>query len=188
MDLTSILGTIFSGGVTGIIGSISSAIANYKLKKLEYQHRERMEEISIQQMKLETERDIKISELEIERETREAISQERMESYKTDRATYISPDTLEKLGFFGKIISFLLGLVDFARGMIRPGSTAFFEIYMFFVWWTLYNMIKGFESLPKEKIIDLFYMVTMLLLYVGSTTVSWWFGSRGVEKFFNWRK
>jgi len=188
MDIGGILGTIFSGGVTGIIGSIANAVASYKLKKLEYQHEEVMAKERRVLLQMQTNRDVQLGEITKEQLETETAAAVQKASYDQDKSTYVNRIDFSKFGvlgkFFGSLIGFLLGIVDFLRGIIRPGSTIYFEVFMFIMWFSVYKLLGGYKELPKEQLLSLFETLCMLILYCGTTCVLWWFGGRQLDKYF----
>jgi len=189
VDITSILGTIFSGGITGIIGSAISAFSSYKLKRMEYDHVEKMFELNTLQIQAQTDRDIKISQLTIEQIEASSASIIKQESYKQDKASYSNNVNYSEYGragkYFGMVVNFLLGIVDFLRGVIRPATTIYFEVFMFIMWYTLYNMLDGYRGIEISKLTELFHTITVLILYCATTCILWWFGERQLNKHFD---
>jgi hypothetical protein len=79
MDLLTILASVGSGGLTGLLGSGITAYSSYKNKQLDLSHRENMREYDLQALDKEIERDIHITEVEATT-TREVSSDDLMEA------------------------------------------------------------------------------------------------------------
>lgn len=175
MSLGDAIGAIMSGGLTGLVGSAITAFSEIKKQKMLLAHEEKMEELSIQAMKLEAEANLKIVEVETEGKISEADAKALVESYKSDRETY------SKNVSKGKISGFLLVLVDVLRGLIRPVITFYFTVLISILFFRFYNLYGRLNDLSKSaEILD---NIVLVILYVGTTCILWWFGTR--NKLFN---
>lgn len=177
MDIASAITNILTGGVaggiTGIIGSISSAIVNYKMKKLEYEHEERMRQLEMEAKKVE----IEVAKAKIEGELNLAEQNTLKESYKELLKQYFTPFYYESLPDWMKpIIAFMFALLDFIRGIIRPLVTI---ILLGLSFWLGY---KAYLANPESFTTSATIIVTAII-YLTVTAVSWWFADRKIEKF-----
>jgi len=178
MTIGDALGAIMSGGLTGIVGSAITAFSEIKKQKMLFQHEEKMEELSIQALKMETEANLKLVEVETEGKITIADATTLAESYKADMATY--SQEAQK----GKVTSFLLVMVDVLRGLIRPLITFYFTVLISILFFRFYSLYSRLEDLSKSaEILD---NVVLVILYVGTTCILWWFGTR--NKIFNGKK
>jgi hypothetical protein len=86
--------------------------------------------------------------------------------------------------WLGSLLVFLLGIVDFLKGIMRPGLT----VYLVFLtsWITYYS--AGILS-AKEGLLDateaaaLFSKVVDIVIYLTVSVVTWWFADRRIAKF-----
>lgn len=178
MILTEAISAILSGGVTGLIGSAITAYSEIKKQKLQFQHDEKMEELSLQMTKLETEAQFKIVEVETAGKVDVADADALAKSYEADKATYT-------IGTPGKIVGFFLGMVDVLRGSVRPIITYYFvgliSVIFFRFFWKYAE--AGVTVAAVEEILG---RIVTVVLYVGTTCILWWFGTR--NKAFNGKK
>jgi len=180
MDVLSLLGSVVSGGVTGVLGSAISAVISYKTQALEYRHELEMEQAARETMKEEWAQRTKIAEIEGETQKDVAATQAFQASIMSDKATYSTGIAFDKLkgGWF---YALLMVMVDFLRGIIRPLSTILFITMTFIMYFSLKARVEAAGTDPKA-LMDLFNQAVTVILYLATTTVCWWFGARGISK------
>lgn len=180
MDILGILGSVVSGGVTGVLGSAISGIFNYKNKQLEYKHELEMEVAARETMKEEWAQRTKVAEIEGATQSDLAAQESYQASMGMDKATYSSGIAFDKL-HGGWVYAALMVVVDFLRGIIRPLSTILFIAITFIMYFTLKHRVDIAGTDPVA-LMDLFNQVVTVILYLATTTVCWWFGVRGESK------
>ncbi len=171
-----IIAAIFGGGATGLLGSFIGKIFDYFHTKAEYAHRERMAEVEMQHLKMEIERDVVVARAEAMAKMEEAAAKTQAASYAADKRAYL-PSSAISGGDRG--IIWLMALVDFIRGLIRPALTLFLSV----VAWLIYRQTAVIletagRNITPQQAYDLNRTVTLGLLYLAFTAVGWWFGSR----------
>jgi hypothetical protein len=173
MNILNILTGGLAGGITGIIGSISSAIANYKLKKLEYQHEKEMQELNLKKIELQsnlakTNADIltQIKELEALTKSQETLSKQ-----------YFKESYFQYLPDWSKpIIAIMLAVLDFLRGLVRPVLTVYIVGLVTWIGYSTYKTNPSAFNSSAELLVQ-------VILYLSSTAFSWWFSDRSIVKF-----
>jgi len=123
-----ILGSISFGAVSGLLGPIISGFLSYKTKKMEFEHEVAMFTAKSQANVAEVEAAMKIVGMQVQGAVDIAEADTFRQSVKTDgEKEYFKADYLTKLmdsGWFGKLIggclAWLMGIVDFLRGLARP--------------------------------------------------------------------
>ena len=148
------------GGITGLIGGIAQKVADYKTKKLELELLQKKTEAEIAMRKVDAEimreewsQRTKIAEMETE-------SKDFQASFNEPQLYSANVTPTGKQGW-------LLILVDFLRGFVRP----FLTLYMCAVVTVLYMRTDG-GAVNAQSVVD-------TILYLAVTSVTWWFGSRG---------
>lgn len=165
------LGSILSGGATGLLGSALTMFGEMRKQKMVQAHEAEMERLAQASMKLE-------ASLELERARTEAQAAQDIEaakaftaSYDHDKRAYLTG----KLGTFGRGA---MGTVDFLRGIVRPVVT-FAMIWMVYkVYSRVDAIIGGLEALPKDELVSIYNQIVLAIIYIGVTVVLWWFGTR----------
>lgn len=174
-----ILGTIFSsvfaGGATGIIGLIAQRIADHKNKQLDLQSQKMRQEYDI----LRRETDSKTSVKEIEGKTQIAQIESQTEQDKADATVLTASYALEPTRYSSQTApqSKILIILDVFRGCVRP----FLTIYLCAVTTAIYLQAYGIlqkNSLTSEQALELNKKIIDTILYLTTTCVLWWFGTR----------
>ncbi len=158
------------GGLIGAIGSCFSSWMQLKAKKLEYDHEKDMAQIDIEMQQAELSSLEKRTTIEWEGKTEVAEVDALTASYKADRATYAKSDS--------KLAKYLFPLVDFFRGITRPGLTVYLCILVTIMFFKLQEVMGGIEGLDPARVTEIFSQVVNLVLFLAATSVTWWFGSR----------
>lgn len=171
--------SLLAGGATGILGSIFS-----NLTDLWKDHEARKQDLALRQLDLEMidkEWSYKNHAIEIEGETKlsESADDLRSASYGADRAVYSLGAKITNPWMKAGLV-----LVDVIRGLVRP----FLTIYLvWLVWETRAEMdgiisAAGGSAISGDAAIQIYQSVVSMILYLAATAVTWWFGTRPVQK------
>lgn len=182
-SLFSFLASAASGGITGIIGAwLSHRTELAKMKEL-HRHQEVMADKDRELAALEAQSKLTIARTEAEASIAVADAQALAESYKHDRASY-SSEAVEKLeGWWGQLARFWLVMVDVARGFIRPAATVYFIVLTTYLTYEAVRLLDQVAAPQVEAIaLKLVPEVFDTVLYVASTVIFWWFGTRPAMK------
>ena len=174
MDIISILGSVVSGGITGVLGSAITSVMAYKTKQLDYKHDLDMEVATRDTMKEEWAQRTKIAEVEGQTQITVADMNTLAASLAADKATYSTGLTLGHIG------TALMVTVDFLRGIIRPAATILFTIMTFIIYARVQSRVDVAGTSPTA-LMDLLNQIVTVILYLSTTTVCWWFGARGIS-------
>ncbi len=171
----ALLDILLGGGVTGVLGSVISLGADYfkskqqeqaKVKEAEIQLK--IQEFELEKVKLLNTQHIKEIELETAARAESLNSQSLIESFSSDKATYV-----DKLpGNQAPWITGLLAIVDFYRGLIRPTTTTAYTLVFL---WLCYHMADIISKTLSVSVGETF-------LYLTVSVTLWWFGSRPISK------
>jgi len=170
----NVLGSIGLGSITGLFGSALTAYVNYKNQKLAFEHEEKMVRIEQETIKLESQAKIQIAEKEYQGKKDVAETEAFKESFGADKATFLTWLPENKIASI--IIGILFAVVDFVRGMTRPILTAYLCVLTTWLAYQVYILIK--LPLTHEQAYDLMSQVIFVILYLTTTVVLWWFGTR----------
>lgn len=179
--LGTIFGSIFSGGATGLIGVILQRWSDYKNKQLDLQleAQKQAHEISLRRVDAEImaqEWAARTKVAQVEAAGREAVADAGAfaESYKLEPARYsdgVKPSRGQ---------GWVLVLLDAFRGCIRPLLTVYLCALTTFVWWQARTVLNA-EDLDTAAALDVWKMVVGTILYLTTTCVLWWFGTRNKQ-------
>jgi hypothetical protein len=184
------------GGITGLIGSITTAITNYKIQKLKNQHEEKMIELNTTAMIKEAEANIKITQAETEAAIELADSQAYLKSIELGNKNMFGQKWIDKLfmveGWLryiaipvGVIIAFLFGIVDFMKAFTRPGITWLFTgttLFLAYISWSILGN-AGVDAIDTNQAMLILKQIIDIVLYLTVSCVTWWFGDRRIAKF-----
>lgn len=177
MDLFSGIASVLSGGVTGLIGTVTQKVFEYKTKQLD---------IELQKSKFANEIELKKADAAImaqEWQARTQVAQietagaSDVQDGKAFAAALTSEPQRYSTGNLTEKQNWLMVLLDFFRGFIRPGLT----LYLCFIATVLYYQARKLvpSAVPVEESLAMVGKITDTLLYLFVTCVCFWFGSRG---------
>lgn len=141
---------------------------------------------SIELAKMESERaqmrahaDVEIADRDLAARITEADAKAMQAAFDSDRATYAEKGYTLRRGWAPATVGFLMGLVDFLRGIVRPGMTLYLCVlvtYMF-MWVKDLAGTYGVKMTP-EQVLELMTHIVATILYVFSVCTLFWFGTR----------
>lgn len=157
------LAALLSGGATGVLGSLLSHVVDIFKQRQENKHELELRKLDLQAMD---------KEYEFQRE--KSGDETLRASYEMDKAAYVNNQKLEGWGLHA------LTLVDVIRGLIRPALTC---ILLYVLWDTRCQLEQildsvGMEHISVEQATELYSEMINSIIYIGTTAVLWWFGSR----------
>ena len=170
MDMGTILGAVgnvASGGILGLVGTGIHAWLKAREQKQKLEHEREQARIRLEEMKLEHqqrleeikaqgEADANKAAIEAQAAEARAEAEVRAASYRLDKATYGG------------------GLVDAIRGLMRPAITLYTLGLMTAIGWLLYRA----QGIPAEMAGPLWTQIVQTVVFLATTCVTWWFGSR----------
>lgn len=179
--MLDLLGTVFasilSGGATGIIGVIAQRVADYKNKQLDLQAQKdkQAHEIAMRQadaaiLAQEWAARTKVAEVEVAGRSDVADSESFAASFATEPQRYsegVKPT---------KGQGWVLVLLDAIRGVVRPALTVYLCVLTTLVYVQAREMVGN--GLTAAEALALVKMVVGTILYLTTTCVLWWFGTR----------
>ena len=168
--LLAAMGTIASGGLTGLLGASITAFTKFKSKQAAYQHTERMAELSQQTLKLELENTANIARTQADADKDVAASKVFAKSFSADVAKYATGDQVSNSPWFI--------VVDVIRGLVRPTLTIYVMIVVTLIYWQLMQLVGGLTAIPTHDAVVMLKGVIDGLMYTATTIVLWWFGTR----------
>ena len=174
-----------AGGLTGLAGSITTAIFNYKQKKIDYQREVDLKKLDIQLAEKEHEFALAQTKIQAEAETEKAAEATLQASYAHDRASYFTPfaGVIEKYPWLGIPFAVFFALVDLLRGLIRPTMTAYLVVLVTVMYLQSMQVLKaqGYD-VGSDQAMVLVGRLVDLVVYLCATVCAWWFGNRTIEK------
>lgn len=192
--MLTILGTlisgVISGGATGLLGvllqrwfDLKNRDRDIEVVKLNHKNALDLAEKESERARIRADADMAIAEREAEAREEEAASRSLVASYEHDRAAYLDADAQKRKGKVGALIVFMMALVDFLRGALRPGLTIYLTGIVTMMFMTLMDMLKTRGHVfDNGELLTLLAQIVATLLYCFTTCVVWWFGTRPPKK------
>jgi hypothetical protein len=182
--LAKVLGSIFSGGVTGLLGVVFQRSFDFLKVKQEIQvltlnhaHEINMRRVDAEIMEKEWAARAQVASIEAAGKAEVAAENSFAASFAMEPKQY--SEKVKPNAFSG----FVLVLLDFVRGIVRPGLTVYLCAITTMVYLEAKALIgvHGAFMLP-EQAIDIHQTIVSTILYLTTTCVLWWFGTRNRQK------
>jgi len=182
-NVLGLLGSIVSGGMTGILGVSVQRFADYFNKKqdlkkmqLEFDHQANMKKLDADIMVREYEQQAKIVVAEGEARVAEADAEAFAVSFNQEPKKYsVGTKT-------GPIANGFLVALDFIRGLVRPGLTIYLCAITTLIYLEAKTIMATVEVFTADQAIDIHNTIVATILYLTTTCVLWWFGTRNKQK------
>lgn len=177
--------SLLGGGATGIIGIAVQRFFDYKNKQEDMKaqvakqaHEVQMKEADAKILAMEWNARTQVATIEAAGKEAVADSQAFAASFDMEPKRYAEGKAPS--GTLGRIGWFLMVLLDAFRGAIRPGLTTYLIILVtvIFSWLMAILQSKNIEILDSVDIIAILKRVIDTVLYLATTCVLWWFGTR----------
>ena len=169
------LGSLISGGLTGILGAVVSNVTDIFKDRQKQAHERENRKLDLEAM--DKEYSFEMSRTAAENQSKLDAAEIGLiaMSYEHDAASY-SKGMKIKSGFLQGLLVF----VDVIRGLVRPVLTAFL---IWCIWDTRLEVkaiieAAGIATIPIEQAISIYAAVVDAIIYIGTTACLWWFGTR----------
>lgn len=172
--LDSVL-SVLSGGATGLIGTALQSVYQYKTRKLDIELEKSKAANELEQRKL----DIEMQKQEWASRTQIAEITTAGEVDKADAETLAASYQMEPEQYSEKTLlthaqNWLFVIVDTLKALIRPSLT----IYLCIITSLIYFQTRGLINTNQGDSFALLEKLVNTILYVTTTCILWWFGSR----------
>lgn len=183
MDLSSIfsgLTSVATGGITGLFGTAIGAIFTYKSKQLD---------IELQKQKYANDvamKDLDSKIMAQEWSARTQVAQVNADAAKDteDSKAFAASLTSEPIRYAeGPLTSkqnWFMVLLDFFKGLIRPSLTLYLAALTTMIYLQAHALMG--HDIPADQATALVTRIIDTVLYLTTTVVLWWFGSRAHDK------
>lgn len=180
MDLFTGITSILGGGLTGLIGSVTQRVFEFKTKKLEIELQKdkfaneiALKKVDAEIMAQEWTARTKVADIE-------AAARVEVEDSKAFNTALTSEPQRYSQGDLTPRQNWMI-MLDVLRGVIRPGLT----IYLCFITTVIYlkasKLLNG-ETIMPGMAYDLVTQIINTILYLTTTCVLFWFGTRNKSK------
>lgn len=184
--LATLIGGVISGGATGLLGvliqrwfDLQNKVQEIEVIKLNHQNALALAQLESERAQMRAEADIEIADRGMWAREAEADSRSLVASFEADKASYLDKGVQLKKGRLAGLVTFMMALVDFARGILRPGMTAYLcaLVTVMFLW--VRELAESYGlTLTPDQVVQLMTQIIATILYVFTTCALWWFGAR----------
>jgi hypothetical protein len=174
------LSAVVSGGMTGILGVVVQRIADYKNKQLDLQlmdkkhtHEVKMREVDALIMQQEWAARTEVASIE-------AAGREAVADSQAFAASFNEPSRYSEGAKFTDNQAWLMVILDFIRGIVRPGLTIYLCILTTFVYFEAKGLLAN-SPINETQAYEIIKLIIGTILYLTTTCLLWWFGSRNKQ-------
>jgi hypothetical protein len=193
MDLIQGVMAILSGGATGLLGVIAQRLFDHwKIKqendRLLMIHKHDLDKLAAEtaHMKEEWAQRAKIATIEADAKVDAADAEAFSKSFELEPKRYSegfeAPTGGKMAGFMKGFGWMTMVLLDTARGIVRPGLT----LYLCWIATKMYDQSRAALAIVGESetvlIATVHAQIVYTMLYLFTTCVLWWFGTRNKQK------
>lgn len=181
------LTSILAGGATGLLGMVFQRAFDGI-----FQYFKAKQDLALFQAKSKHELDMKDKDAAImaqEWAARTKVAQTEGETAKEVAATQAFASTLlrepERFSNAATLTvgqNWVLVILDFIRGSIRPALTAYLCVLTSYIWWEVHSKLT-LEDLETAQALEIWLQVVNTILYLTVTVILWWFGTRNQQQY-----
>jgi len=202
--MLAVLGSIFGGGITGVLGSLLTNVLNYFSQSQKNKHDLALKRIDIELADKQKEYMIEEARLgmqTIATKTQGAIDLEEAKAFTESQKGYMQGNLFQE-SFMDKmlkvkgwtkyitipiagLVAFLFGIVDFLKHLMRPGITIVLMGMIIWLYKMVYPVITttgAFDIIDSGKALVIFNLLVEATIYLTVTCVSWWFSDRQITR------
>lgn len=166
--LGSLLSSSGMGAVVGMIGSYMTKKEERATLKLKLDHEYNMAEIRAQEAEAEFKHEIALADKAVERAKVEGAIQKDI-----GELTAFTESLKEQTMQYGS------GFADKLRAAMRPLITTYLLVLSTVLAINIFTLVGGLENgFSADELLALYKDVIAQLLFLTTTSVTWWFGSR----------
>lgn len=191
LELASTVFTgVLSGGATGLLGVALQQWGDIKKRQHDFLVLKEQNQLTLQlaaqeaanrleTAKVDAASAERLAELDALAKATAAASEDYRASLASDKATYLDKDAQGK----SRVATWLMAIVDFLRGIIRPGITAYaMGLQTFLLFWVHDMILRSQTAMSPDLQTKLVVEVVGTTTYLVTTCTVWWFGVRPAQR------
>jgi hypothetical protein len=182
MNILSSLTSIITGGATGLLGVVAQRAFDAWNKKqaldqlkAQWNHDETMKDKDAAIMAAEWKARTAVATTEAEAAKDVAQSNAFSESLKSQAIIYSAGKPM------GPVATGFLVALDFLSGIVRPALTVYLCALTTYIWLQVRALIHAEQTLDQTTVLTMWKTVIDTILYLTTTCVLWWFGTRNKQ-------
>ncbi len=168
------LTSLLSGGLLGVLGSIFTNLFDFFKKKQDDSQALALRKLDMEMMDKEYSYRENLATTEMETELQKSADTLVAASFAMDKSTYANKS---KMGTFGNL---LMVIVDFCRGITRPGLTLYmvWEVRCLRVDTESIIQAAGIQAIDTAQALAIYNNIVDMILFLACASFTWWFGTR----------
>ncbi|QWS69929.1 TMhelix containing protein [Vibrio phage vB_VpS_PG28] len=170
-EIGEFLGSAFTGGIAGLIGTVFTGVMSYREKEAQRTHEHKMRQLDIKEREAEAGIILRQTEAEVQGQIAVGELQAFTTSLSSDVASYAKGSN-----------HWAFILVDTVRGLMRPVLTAMLTWAMCYILYVTVQALGGWDEIVKTQGFELIDRMVTALIFCTTTAVTWWFGARALQK------
>lgn len=186
--ITGGLSAILSGGVTGLLGIGVQRFFDWKAEQLKLQvqesrqaHEVAMTRANAEVMAQEWAQRSKVAQIEADGRSDIADAGAFAASFQLEPRRYA--EGKRPGGWVGKAGWLLMVAVDFLRGIVRPALTVYLCALTTLIYFEASGLLERYGMvIPVDQAFSLVSRIIETILYLTTTCMLWWFGTRNKQK------
>jgi hypothetical protein len=156
------------GAIVGLFGGILTRFQQYKVRKIELEHDQKMRLYDLQEAKLERQHFLDMADKQMD-----IAEQEGEIAYEQADLANLR-ESIRQAGRDSGI-----EFVEIVRGLMRPFITLFLLIAASALVGILWDKVGGLDAFTQAELIEIFKHTVYQMVFLTVTAVTWWFASRG---------
>lgn len=180
LNIFTAIGSAASGGLLGLFGNGIKLWADSKAEAAKRAFELAMRQADREEMQLEYDLQLKQTEATVAGQIAVANQQKQTTELQVEGDIQQSEMVLISNSYQHDRAQYGGGFVDSIRGLMRPTLTLYFAVLMSFIAYQLMVLTKGI--VPEAEAYDLLKMVINACIFLTTTAVTWWFGSRPIKR------
>ncbi|QHJ74665.1 hypothetical protein VH22019_00101 [Vibrio phage VH2_2019] len=173
-EIGDFLGSAFTGGIAGLIGTVFTGIMSYREKEAVRTHEYSMRRLDIDERKAEADILLKQTEAEVNGQIALGELSAFTTSLTADEARYATGTRARN--------HWAYIFVDCVRGLMRPILTAMLTWAMCYLIYSMIQSLGGIDEVVKQQGMELVDQLVTALIFCTTTAITWWFGARALQK------
>jgi len=170
-----------AGGLTGLIGGVANKFFDWLTLKERQKHELAMRDKDLEIARTEADRDVVLAKEKSFTEREVAETAALGKSFEADKAAYFSSEMIQGLPPWAKgIVAVGFGLVDFIRGLTRPGITLYMCVLTTLIYLEMQAIVSqaGAQAFTPGEAVKIIIILVDAVVYLTSMCIGWWFGAR----------
>lgn len=178
----NVFGSALAGGASGFLGVVLQRFFDWLHVREETKQKKQDQEFELSKKRI----DVEIADKEWAGRTRIAdteagAAKDVAESNAFAASLLREPERYSERTLVTTSQNWLLVILDFVRGIVRPGLTLYLCVLVSMIWFEAKSLIAA-EDITAEQALKIILLLIDAVIYVWTTCTLWYFGTRNRVK------